>query len=275
MKEFDVENSRWWTYALLLLGGTAFFLLLYALCQSAMFSVPERFVIPSGFVLGAALLGLYVLSLHILGKHWPSSSELFRMPLGITRGFIIGVLYFVATTSLIALSGCYRISCVSYYKSFISQVSFFFMVACGEEVVFRGVLFRLIDRKWGFAVALSVSAVLFGGMHILNDGATLWSSAAIAIEAGLMLGVAYKCSGTLSLPIGIHWSWNLMEGPVLGFPVSGEGIGQSIITPQIQGPDIITGGEFGPEASIYASILGLAVTLIILHFYNQRRSQTF
>ena len=133
----------------------------------------------------------------------------------------------------------------------------------GEEVLFRGIVFRMIDDRWGTVVALVVSALIFGFVHITNNNATVWSSVAIAVEAGLLLGAAYKWSGTLWVPIGIHWSWNYFQGPVFGFAVSGNGT-PSLITPVIQGSDWLTGGSFGAEASIPAFVLGLALAIVFL-----------
>ena len=137
----------------------------------------------------------------------------------------------------------------------------FLMVAVGEEIIFRGVLFRWIDEKWGFAVALIVSSLLFGLMHIFQPGATMWSSIAIAVEAGLLLGAAYKYSGTIWLPIGIHWGWTFFQGNIFGFAVSGGDAGSSLIQSSVQGPVILTGGAFGAEASVIAMVLGVLLSV--------------
>ena len=129
-------------------------------------------------------------------------------------------------------------------------------MAVGEEIIFRGVLFRWIDEKWGFVTALVTSAILFGAMHMGQPNATWWSSLAIAIEAGLMLGAAYKWSGTLWFPIGIHWAWNFFQGNIFGFAVSGSDAGVSLFHSVTNGPEILTGGSFGAEASIITVILG-------------------
>ena len=135
------------------------------------------------------------------------------------------------------------------------------LVAVGEEILFRGILFRWIDSKWGFVPALIVSALFFGVAHIFQPGASWWSSIAIAIEAGLLLAAAYKYSGTLWLPIGIHWGWNFFQGNIFGIEVSDSDAGESLIIPEISGPDILTGGAFGAEASIVAFLLGLALSV--------------
>ena len=113
-----------------------------------------------------------------------------------------------------------------------------------------------------------MSTLLFGVMHIGNDNATCWSAMAIAIEAGRLLGAAYKWSGTLWVPIGIHWAWNYTQGNIFGLAVSGTYAGETLLTTAVNGPDIITGGAFGPEASIISVLLGTFFTIVFI--YNRR-----
>ena len=137
--------------------------------------------------------------------------------------------------------------------------------AYGNQIPSTGsVVFRWIDERWNTGVALLISALFFGWMHINNDNATWWSSLAIAIEAGLLLGAAYKWSGTLWVPIGIHWAWNYTQGNIFGLAVSGTNAGTTMLNTTVGGPEIITGGAFGPEASIISVILGFLYTLIFL-----------
>ena len=147
--------------------------------------------------------------------------------------------------NIISLTGCFI---------------FYLVIAVGEEIVFRGIIFRMIAERWNVAMALVVSSLLFGAMHIINPDASVWSSIAIAIEAGLLLGAAYSFSGNLWLPIGIHWAWNFMEGNIFGFYVSGQPENYRLLTPSISGPDILTGGDFGPEASIIAVVFGIVLS---------------
>ena len=146
----------------------------------------------------------------------------------------------------------------------MQAIAGFFIVAVGEEVLFRGILFKWIDKRWGMWVALVVSGLIFGLAHLINDNATWWSGFAIAIEAGLLLGAAYKWSGTLWLPIGIHWAWNYVQGNIFGFAVSGNDAGDSLFRITTSGPDILTGGAFGAEASIISVVLGAVVSAIFI-----------
>ena len=98
----------------------------------------------------------------------------------------------------------------------------------------------------------------------------LWSSIAIAIEAGSLLGAAYAYSKNLWLPIGIHWIWNYTQGNILGFPVSGGDNVTSVITPEISGPQWLTGGSFGAEASVIAAVIGLLISLWFIRKVRQQ-----
>ena len=90
-----------------------------------------------------------------------------------------------------------------------------------EEIIARGVLFRVVEEGVGSWAALVVSAALFGFGHAANPNATLWSSIAIAVEAGLLLGMAYAWTRSLWFCMGLHAAWNFTQGPLLGIPVSG------------------------------------------------------
>ena len=168
-------------------------------------------------------------------------------------------------SGILYVTGCYGAQYASPHWSYILvNLSFYFLVACGEEVIFRGIIFRMIDDRFGLWWALGISALIFGFAHIINPSASIWSSVTIAIEAGVLLGAAYKYKNSLWFPIGIHWAWNFTQGNVFGFAVSGGDIEESILTATLSGPDIITGGSFGLEASIISLILGTILSAFYL-----------
>ncbi len=213
----------------------------------------------------AAMLGLYALCVPRF-EGAPSRDLPRRKLLSHTSlGWGVGFAYFTVLALVMALVGVYQVQGLGKDVTGILRAFFFFIVvAVGEEVVFRGVLFRWMDEKWGFPQALIVSALLFGLIHWTNPGGTLWSSIAIAVEAGLLLGAAYKWSGNLWFPIGIHWGWNFSQGNIYGFAVSGQEAGSSLIEAQIQGADWITGGVFGAEASVLSVVLGAILSAVLI-----------
>ena len=269
------SRLTWWKWLLLLIAGFLAFTLILGFSQLPI-AVDEGHPIPVWIYINLALLsagailGLYTLWRRMDGYRRAPDLAMRKLNAGLWGGFGIGAVFFALVTGSIALLGGYRIGAVQWDTvSLVKSLFQFLIVGVGEEVLFRGIVFRMLDERWGTLVALVLSSLLFGFLHITNDNATVWSSIAITIEAGLLLGAAYKWSGSLWLPIGIHWSWNFFQGPVFGFAVSGNET-YSLISPVIDGPLWMTGGDFGAEASVPAVILGLAVT--ILFFYTPSRT---
>lgn len=262
----SIKSMPVWKWLLLLVAGFVLALILYGLVQVAGDAVSGAdawvFWLVS-LVLSGAMLVLYALFVRWFEKHPARDIPLWMLAADTGKGFAVGMLFFVAVAAVMMLLGLYRVTDVGADRlsAVLSAFFMFLYVAVGEEIIFRGVLFRWIDEKWGFAAALVVSALLFGAMHIAQPGAGWWSSLAIAIEAGLLLGAAYKWSGTLWLPIGIHWAWNFFQGNIFGFAVSGGDAGASLLHSETSGPDLLTGGAFGAEASVITVILGLLLSV--------------
>ena len=124
--------------------------------------------------------------------------------------------------------------------------------------------FRLLMRAFGVWPALIASSALFGAAHLGNPNATWLGAAAIAIEAGTMLAGFYLLTGRLWMSIGVHAAWNFMQGPVFGARVSGHPeIGSLFVSAPVAGsPEWASGGIFGPEASLSAIVVGLAVFVV-------------
>lgn len=147
----------------------------------------------------------------------------------------------------------------------------FVVVGFAEELVARGYLLTnvaegleayLSDRV-AVAVAVVVSSLVFGVAHLSNPNATLLSTLGISL-AGVFLASGYVLTGELAIPIGLHITWNLFQGGVYGFSVSGLGIDTSVVATTETGPDAITGGAFGPEAGalgVGAVLLGTALVV--------------
>ena len=262
------RKQVWWKWLLLFVGGALLFMVAYVLSvtPSAYGDALPLWAFVLLSVLSAGLvLGLYALWRRVTEKQWSEDLSLGKLCSHMGMGFGIGILYFILVTGCMALLGGYRFGDIHWDgKALLTSLMVFLIVGVGEETLFRGIVFRMIDERWGTWVALVISALLFGVVHITNQNATVWSSVAIAVEAGLLLAAAYKWSGTLWLPIGIHWAWNFFQGPVFGFAVSGGDRVYSLVQPVIEGPDWLTGGSFGAEASVPAFVLGLAFAVVFL-----------
>ncbi len=184
---------------------------------------------------------------------------------GTARGFLLGALLLTVVTGVIALGGGYQLlgwapipEDTSRGELLIRAVGIFLAVGIFEEVLFRGILFRQLEQAIGTWLAIVASALFFGLGHRGNPGATLASGIAIAIEAGALLAASYVATRSLWMPIGLHWAWNLFEGPVWGSPVSGFPL-PVLADARFPGPRLLTGGAFGAEASVPAIVLGTAL----------------
>jgi uncharacterized protein len=181
-------------------------------------------------------------------------------------GAALGALLFSAVVIELALGGYYRITAIHVTPQLAAAALLLIAGAVTEELLFRGVIFRLIEEWAGTWIALAVSAVLFGAVHAANPGATRVSSSAIALEAGVLLAAAFVVTRNLWLPIGLHFAWNFLEGPVYGTQVSGHTFVTSALAAQVRGPVFLTGGSFGPEAGLPAMVTCLVAAALLLAY---------
>lgn len=188
----------------------------------------------------------------------------------LTRGTLIGVALFAAVIVNIALVGGYRIDGVGSLTGAIGLIGFMAAAAVTEELLFRGILFRIIEERTGTWVALALTGLLFGLSHLFNPHASLWGALAIAIEAGGMLAAAYAATRTLWVPIGVHFGWNFAAAGIFGTEVSGNGAAEGLLHGVTSGNALLTGGEFGPEASLYAVVFGLLLTVAFMWLARRR-----
>ena len=262
----DHKNIKLWRDIIFVIGGIILFIIYSTILSLGIYTASESdsylINIPIFLITAVVLLLLYKLLIRYVEDNDACKIAPRKDISSIGNGLFIGFSYFIIVTVTMSLCGYYHIKSIQFdWEKQLFSFTLFFLVAVSEEIFFRGILFRMINRRWNIWAALVISALIFGGLHILNDNATLWSSIAIAIEAGSLLGAAYAYSKNIWLPIGIHWIWNYTQGNILGFPVSGEDNLTSIITPEISGPQWLTGGSFGAEASVISAVIGLLISL--------------
>lgn len=179
-------------------------------------------------------------------------------------GTLIGVILQSLTVLVIYLNNGFHVVAVNPVSFIIIPFTVAFTVAIFEETLIRGIVFRIAEEKLGSYISLVLSAIIFGALHLMNQESSFISAACIAVEGGLLLGAAYIYSRNLWLPIAIHFAWNFMQSGILGAITSGNEKTNSLLTTQITGAKIITGGEFGPEGTIQATIFCLIATIVLM-----------
>ena len=178
------------------------------------------------------------------------------------RETVIGVGYGVALFTLIvavaAALGIYRIEAYGGTGGLVpALIANALFPAVSEEILFRGIVFRWVERFAGTWAGLIGSSALFGAAHLFNPAATWTSTIFIAVEAGVLLGGVYMLTRNLWLPIGLHAAWNFTQGGIFGVPVSGLP-DHGLIDSTLRGPEILSGGPFGLEASVIALVVATA-----------------
>jgi len=153
-----------------------------------------------------------------------------------------------------------------FWSQFFQSLLFYFCAALSEELFFRAYPIRNLRESLGSLkinpkqlswLAAILTSLVFGLAHLGNPYSS-WISTFNIFVAGMMLALPFILSGELAFSIGLHFSWNFFQGVVFGFPISGTVASANLVRLQQSGPEILTGGYFGPEAGL----LGLAAMLI-------------
>lgn len=226
-------------------------------------AVPERYIGLLVMQLVPAL-GAYLFLVYAIERRRAAELAWRKvLPHGVL-GFLAGGLLISAVVGVLWLSGSYEVTGFNDNPNWGPQLLIGGLgAAVAEEIITRGVLFRVSEEGLGTWGALVLSAVVFGFGHIFNPGATAWSSVAIAVEAGLLFGLLFHVSRSLPLCMGVHMGWNFTQGTVWGIPVSG-GKDTGWLVSVRTGPDWLSGGAFGAEASVIAVALCSVVSLVLL-----------
>ena len=187
-------------------------------------------------------------------------------------GIVIGSGLQTLTILVIFIYGSFTIIAVNPFSSLIIPFTVAFTVAILEEILLRGIIFRIMEEKWGSVVAIIISCVIFSGLHLFNPHVTVVSILCI-LAVGVLLAAAYMYYKSLWVPIAIHFGWNFTQNGIFGAITSGNEKTSSLLTTKISGPELITGGQFGPEGSIQAVLLcSIAALVILWPLYNQRKT---
>ncbi len=216
--------------------------------------------------IGVAIISLlmYILLYKIYENRKITELSSRRLIRNLSLGLLLGFGLQTLTIAVIYISGSYEILAINSFAFIFPSLTMAITASVFEEILFRGIIFRLIEEKLGSYLALVISAIIFGGLHYFNPNSSFLAAAGLAIQAGVLLGAVYIYSKNLWLPIALHFAWNFTQSGIYGASTSGNEISKSLITSRIDGSTLITGGSFGPEGSIQATLFCLSAAIIIL-----------
>jgi CAAX protease family protein len=217
------------------------------------------------------LIGLYVWLLTIVDNVHEHRIAVMGLPL--TRGwhgqFVTGCVVGLALTAFAVLPlAIWGHASLSFHFGFYllprdGAVLFVLLAgALAEELMFRGYPFQHLEEGIGSVGAIAVFSVLFGAVHLSNPHASVWGLVNTVL-IGILLAIAYLRTRALWLPWGIHFGWNAALGFVFGLPVSGIRMFNVVVRTSVTGPQWMTGGSYGIEASATGTVAVLIGLVIV------------
>jgi hypothetical protein len=146
------------------------------------------------------------------------------------------------------------------------------LVALAEEIMMRGyILGRLLHTRMNKFLSLFVSALLFALLHLFNPNLAFLPMLNLLL-AGMFIGASYLYTRNLCFPISLHLFWNWIQGPILGYQVSGNDFGTSLLTLHLPEENVLNGGAFGFEGSLICTVLMIIFTILIVWWGEKREA---
>jgi uncharacterized protein len=271
----ESKLRRFIAYPLTLLVIGLFMVLACATVVISLISLIPHKHNPSFSAIGGLLVALGAVLGYKAFKRWVERTPDIEFdPVGgageLGLGLLAGFLLFSTITGIVWLLGGIEVLGVRGFGEFWAMLGMAFYSGVLEETMFRAVILRLLEPMIGTWGALLATSVLFGASHLANPGATWFAAFAIALEAGLLLGAAFLLTRRLWIAIGIHSAWNFTQGWVFSVPVSGGEVPLGLLVTRRIGPDWLTGGAFGLEASAVALVVATLAGVALLRLVVKR-----
>ena len=215
------------------------------------------------------LISLSILYIYLIERRTAHEYSLSKSIPEWLYGASLGLLLIGLVALINFILGYYQVAGIGWDAGMLKWTFIFWTAAMVEEILLRAIIFRITEEYLGSWIAILIQAVLFGFMHAGNPDATLWSSIAITIEAGILLAAAFMLTRRIWFAFGLHFSWNWFQGVFFGVDVSGNEV-EGILKSVVEGPAIITGGEFGFETSILALVFCTSTGIYLLYLAKKR-----
>lgn len=229
----------------------------------------------AGLATSAAAVFAYVRLHRVVEGREADEVSLTHLWSGLGKGVLLGFTLFLVTILLIGAFGGWESMRWHSFGAFLVTMGAMASVAVNEELLFRGVVFRILEERTGSVIAVAASSAFFGATHLVNEHATLWGAVAIGLSGGTLTAACYLLTRSLWLPIGLHFAWNFTELGIFGNATSGtEGGDTGLLHLALDtSRTALTGGAFGPEASLIAMLVCAVPAILLLR--RARRAGRF
>jgi membrane protease YdiL (CAAX protease family) len=183
------------------------------------------------------------------------------------RGAALGVLLALLTLAPLWGLGVYRVEGLGDGARLLKQIPEMLLVSVLEELLIRGVMFRIAEQAWGSRRALLFSTLLFVAAHLPGEISLM--GVLVTAAASLAFTAAYQLSRRLWLPMGMHFAWNYLFSAVFSVPVSGHEA-RGWLLGSMRGPEWLSGGAYGVEASALALLVWALASALLLRLAHAR-----
>ncbi len=225
-------------------------------------TIPGRFIQVSFFILLTTYFYRLYLKKFEYCPMWEYDAKQWKRK--VLLGLAIGSGLIVLQVAILAITGNYTILGIQPSGTVIKYILLMIIVGFIEEMLTRGVIFRLVEKWAGSLIALLIVAVEGALTHATNPNATLWSSVAVGLEFGILMSLVYMATRNLWVVSALHFAWNFTMGGIFDIAVSGTEA-QSLFKANLEGPAWLTGGSFGIEAGTPAIVITIISSAILIH----------
>ena len=188
----------------------------------------------------------------------------------LSLGILIGAGLISFQIFILWLLGLYSVTNIVFSSGIIMTLLLSIITGFAEELINKGIIFRILEEKLGTWIALIIVGLEVGVSHMSNTGATTYSTLAVSLEFGIMLVLIYMLTRRLWVVTGFHIAWNFTMGGIFGQNVSGIDA-KGLFVSNLNGPTYLTGGVFGIEVGIIAIILSFTITVFLTLYIIKKK----
>jgi membrane protease YdiL (CAAX protease family) len=168
----------------------------------------------------------------------------------VTVAFLLGILMGYIKVKPSKLSE----DCISCLPLFLGGLMDFFTAAVFEEIIFRGYVYFVLLKSGGLYLAIIGSAIVFSTAHLIKHTSVPLLYVLNAFVFGILVAVCRYFTCSLWLPVGLHFGWNVVSGPIFGLPYSGRTYDRGVVVSEVSGPTWLTGGQYSLDAGVLGTL---------------------